>query len=120
MVTRRVNDPNAGEPRRRRAARSPEARENQLIQQAVDLAEQQIANGTVSAQVLSHYLKLASSREKLEQEMLAEKVELLKIQRESIASQQRVEELYKEAMAAFKSYSPHTSDQGMEEDYYED
>ena len=105
MATRRVNNPPAGEPRRRRPARSPQARENQLIQAAVDLAERQIAEGTISAQALVHYLKLASSREKLEQTRLAEQVELLRIQRESIASQKRVEELYRDAMDAFRAYS---------------
>lgn len=118
MATRRVNDPNSGEPRRRRVARSPQARENQLIQQAVDLAEQQIVNGTASAQVLTHYLKLASSREKLEQLRLAEQVELLRIQRESIASQQRVEELYRDAMDAFRSYSGQ-HEPTPEEEFYE-
>lgn len=105
MATHRVNDPNAAKPRRRPAARTPKERENQLIAQAVDLAERQIAQGTASAQVISHYLKLGSSREKLEQERIANEVELLKIKRETLASQQRVEELYREAMDAFRSYS---------------
>jgi hypothetical protein len=41
-------------PKRRRApATTPEARENQLISLAVDLAERQLLEGTASSQVLS-------------------------------------------------------------------
>lgn len=66
MVARRVN-PENNNVSRRPPASTPEARENQLIALAVDLAEKQLANGTASAQVINHYLKLGSSREKLEQ-----------------------------------------------------
>ena len=90
---------------RRPPARLPEDRENQLIASAVDLAEKQIREGTASAQVITHYLKLGSSREKLEQQRLANEVELLKIKREAIESEKRVEVLYKEAMDAFRAYS---------------
>ena len=68
------------------------------------LAESQIDEGTVSAQVLSHYLKLGSSREKLEQERLAKEVELLEIKKETMASAARVEELFEEAIAAMRRY----------------
>jgi hypothetical protein len=67
MVTRRINEPKIPVTRRRPAT-TPEARENQLISQAVDLAEKQMLEGSASAQVISHFLKLGSSREKLEQE----------------------------------------------------
>lgn len=118
MATRRVNEPTP-RPSHRRPARTPEGRENQLISQAIDLAEQQLANGTASAQVISHYLKLGSSREKLEQERLAHEVELLKIKRETIASQQRIEALYQEAMNAFRSYSAQ-QELTPEEEFYAD
>lgn len=103
MAARRMNEPN--EPKRRRPpATTPMARERQLIAHAVDLAEKQLLDGTASAQVVSHYLKLGSSREMLEQERLAHEVELLKIKAEALASQKRVEELYSQAMDAFRSY----------------
>ena len=94
------------EPKRRRPpATTPEARENQLIALAVELAEQQLSEGTASSQVISHYLKLASSKERLEKERLTHEVELLKAKTEAIHSAKRVEELYKEALNAMKAYS---------------
>ena len=99
---------------RRRPATTPEAREQQLIGLAVDLAEDQMVNGTASAQVISHYLKLGSSRERLEQERIRHENELLRVRRESIESQQNMEALYKEALAAMQTYS---GQQPREEDF---
>ena len=117
MATRRESSASSTTTRRQ-PARTPEDRENQIIAQAVDLVERQIQAGTVSAQNLGHYLKLGSSREKLEQERLRNEVSLLEIKRETIASQKRVEELYEEAMQAFKSYSgaPQLNDE-LDDDY---
>lgn len=106
---------------RRRPAATPEARENQLISLAVDLAEQQMRDGTASAQVISHYLKLGSSREKLEQERLARENELLEAKAEALASQKRVEELYAEALDAMRSYAGQEPiDRGHDDDEYYD
>lgn len=103
MVSRRVNSP---EPSRDyRPATTPEAREGQLISAAVDLAEKQIREGTASAQVITHYLKLGSSRERLEQERLAHENDLLVVKREAMESAQRVEELYSQALNAMRAYS---------------
>lgn len=91
--------------KKRRPATTPEARERQLVSLAVDLAEQQLANGTASAQVITHYLKLGSSRETLEQERLALENEMTRAKTEQIASQQRVEELYTQALDAMRLYA---------------
>lgn len=91
--------------RRRPPATTPEARENQLIALAVELAEKQIIAGTASSQVISHYLKLGSSREKLEQERLSQENALLQVKKEAMESQKRVEELYKTALDAMRSYA---------------
>lgn len=90
---------------KRPPATTPEARENQLISKAVDLAEKQLAEGTASAQVITHYLKLGSSREKLEQERLANENSLLVAKREAMASAARVEELYGAAINAMRAYA---------------
>jgi hypothetical protein len=90
---------------RSRPATTPEARENQLIAAAVDLAEKQIRNGTASSQVISHYLKLGSSREKLEQERLAKENELLDAKREAMEAQARVEGVYTAALEAMRAYA---------------
>lgn len=88
-----------------RPALTPEARENQLVSLAVDLAEEQLRNGTASSQVISHFLKLGSTTQKLEKEKLEKENELLKAKTEAIQSSKRVEELYEEALKAMGIYS---------------
>lgn len=92
---------------------TPEARENQLISLAVDLAERQLLEGTASSQVITHYLKLGSTREKLERERLEEENKLLKAKTEQLQSMKRMEELYANAITAMKNYSG----QGDPDDY---
>lgn len=92
---------------------TPEARENQLISLAVDLAERQLLEGTASSQVITHYLKLGSTREKLERERLEEENKLLKAKTEQLQSMKRMEELYADAITAMKNYSG----QGDPDDY---
>lgn len=87
-----------------RPALTPEARENQMIALAVDLAEKQLIEGTASSQVITHYLKLATTREKLEKEKLEKENELLRAKTEAIESAKRVEELYANALKAMRSY----------------
>ncbi len=99
---RRVEEP---EPIRRPPATNPMARERQLISRAVDLAERQLIDGTASSQVITHYLKLGSSREILEQERIEMEVGLLKAKAEMMESQKRVEELYGQALNAMRAYN---------------
>ena len=106
MASRRTNkDQEQTNTPKRRPATTPEGRENQLISLAVDLAEKQIKEGTVSSQVLTHYLKLGSSREKLEQERLRRENHLLAAKAEAMASAKRVEELYGKALNAMRTYA---------------
>lgn len=90
---------------RRRPATTPEAREDEMVSLAHDLAEEQIRNGTASSQVLTHFLKLGSTRERLEQQRLEHENELTRVKIEAIESQKRVEELYMEALTAMRSYA---------------
>lgn len=90
---------------RRPPATTPEGRENQLVSLAVDLAEKQLLEGTASAQVISHYLKLGSTRERLEQERLEQENKLLEARVDAMASAKRVEELYSQALNAMRSYA---------------
>lgn len=91
-------------PSRRPAATTPEARENQLISAAHDLAERQIREGTASAQVLTHFLKLGSSRERLEQERLAHENQLTQAKIKDLEERASVEALYRDALNAMSSY----------------
>lgn len=90
---------------RHRPATTPEGREMELVSQAIDLAEQQIRDGTASSQVITHFLKLGSTRETLEQERLEHENELTRVKIEALESQKRVEELYKEALDAMRAYA---------------
>jgi hypothetical protein len=75
-----------------------------MVSLAHDLAERQIREGSASSQVITHFLKLGSTRERLEQERLAHENELTRVKIESLESQQRMEELYGEAIRAMRSY----------------
>ena len=101
---------------RRPPATTPEARENQMVALAIDLAEKQLSEGTASAQVITHYLKIATSREKLEREKLERENELLRAKSEAYESSKNVEKLYQSALDAMKSYGGRDD----EEEYFED
>ena len=86
-------------------ALTQEARENEMISLAIDLAEKQLAEGTASSSVIVHYLKLGTTKEKLEKEKLRQENELLKAKTEALQSAKRVEELYSDALKAMRMYS---------------
>ena len=88
-----------------RPALSPEAEENQMISLAHDLVKQRLIDGTASSQETTHFLKLGSSKHRLEMQKLEEENKLLRAKTESIQSQKRVEELYLEALNAMRNYA---------------
>ena len=99
--------------RKRRPAISTEARESQLISAAVDLAEKQLIEGTASSQVITHYLKLGTAKEKLEREKLEQEIEMLRAKTKAMESAEEVEKLYRDALNAMRNYSG----QGESDDY---
>lgn len=101
-ISRKPTEP---EKPRRPAAKTPEARERQLISLAFDVAEEQMLKGTASAQVITHYLKMGTPRERLERKKLEEENALLRAKVEGMASAARVEELYEGAIRAMRAYS---------------
>lgn len=103
-----------------RPALTPEARENQLIYLATELAEQQLKEGTASSQVITHYLKLGSTKERIEKEILEKQKELISAKTEALQSSKRIEELYSNAIAAMRKYSGHGGDESESEDEPED
>lgn len=88
-----------------RPAKTPEGRENQMIALAVDLAERQLIEGTASSQVITHYLKLGSTKERIEKEILEKQKELIEAKTQALQSAKRVEELYENALNAMRNYS---------------
>ena len=105
----------SGESNKIRPALSPEARENQLIYLATELAEQQLRDGTASSQVITHYLKLGSTKERIEKEILEKQKDLISAKTEALQSTKRIEELYTNAITAMKKYSGHGGDDYDEE-----
>jgi hypothetical protein len=116
-VPRRKEIPAEETPIRHRPATTPDSRETQMIELADKLAEKQLREGTASAQVITHYLKLGSSRERLDQEKLGLEMELLRAKTDQIASQQRTEELFAEAIKAMRSYQGGSAPTPLEADY---
>ena len=91
--------------RKMRPALTPEARENQMISLAMDLAEQQLRDGTASSQLITEFVKRGSTKARLEQEILKEQKELIEAKTQSLQSAQRIEELYTNALDAMRKYS---------------
>lgn len=99
------NEPKPTRSTRREPAKTPEDREQQMISLADALAEKQLMEGTASAQVITHYLKLGTSRERLEQERLRNENLLLEQKQQILASQAKAEEMMSEVLHAMKRYA---------------
>lgn len=100
--------------KRGRPAITPEARESQMISLAVDLAEQQLRDGTASSQVITHYLKLGSIKAELEKEKLIAENEVLRAKAKAIDSAEEMKVLYDNAIKAMRNYSGY----GDPDEYY--
>lgn len=87
-------------------ALDPESREKQLINLAINLAEKQLQDGTASPSIINHYLKMASSRESLERDILQKQAELIENKAKNFAKDREAEELAKAAIEAMKNYAP--------------
>ena len=100
-----------------RPALTPEAREGQMISLAMDLVEERLRNGTASSQETTHFLKLATEREKTERKLAEKQLELMEAKRQQIQSQAKIEELYTNALNAMKRYSGHDDEDEYLDDY---
>ena len=92
-------------PIRRKPATTAEGRESQLISMALDLVEDRLRKGTASAQEVTHLLKLGSSREQLEQQRIAHENELMRVKIQAAERDKEIEELYRGAINAMRSYT---------------
>ena len=109
MPERRVSKP-AGSGKPRITASTPEGREAQMIAAAERLAAQQLADGTASAQVITHYLKLGSSQGALELKKLEGELRMQEAKIKAMASTERLETLYTQAMESLRGYRGETVD----------
>lgn len=115
-MSRKKSD-SSSDPPKLRPALTPEARENQLISLAYDRAEEKLLNGTASSQLITHFLKLGSAKERLERDSLEQDIQLKKAKTESLKQNQTLEEVYKKAIIAMRDYSGNGS---MDDEEYFD
>ena len=104
--------------RKQMPAKTPEARENQLINLAVEETERRLLNGTASSQIITTLLKLATTKAQLELEKLRSDIALQQAKEQEIADKASNSDLYANALAAFRSYKGDF--RGDEEDDDED
>ena len=105
--------------KKRRPVMSDKGREAQIIASAYDLAEKQIAEGTASPSVIVHFLRLATEREKLERDLLAERARLADAKTKAIDQAKKTDEMYAAAIEAMKRYGGQQSNEEViDEDLY--
>ena len=103
--------------RKLRTATTDEGRESQLISLTLDLAERQLQDGTASSQVMTHFLKAGSARERIEKERLKREVELLEAKVETLISTKHAAEIFSEALDAMRTYTGQQPSDDMYDDY---
>lgn len=96
--------------------RTPEEKENYLINLAIDLVEKQLIEGTATSQVISHFLRLATTREKLENEKLRSDLRVAEAKINQINMQENISALYNDAIEAMKSYRGENVGEQYDED----
>lgn len=101
MTARKKTELN-GEPSR--PATSREAKQSQMENLALDLAEQQMRSGDASSQVITHFLRSASTRGQIEELRLKHEIELMKAKQSQIESQEQLQQMFAEAIQAMGSY----------------
>ena len=111
-----IAEPDMSSERRSSTPLSQEARENQIISLAYDLAEQRLRDGTASAQEVTYWLRYGSRRDKLEQEALEAKNEVLRAKADMIKAAEKSERLYADAIRAFRAYGGEGDDEDYEEE----
>lgn len=107
----------SGTSKKLRPALTPEARESRMISLATDLVEQRLIDGTASSQETTHFLKLASSKSRLEVERAKLENELIKAKTEALQSQKNLEKIYTEAIQALKGYGNYGSQDESDDEY---
>lgn len=87
------------------APSSQEEREIRCSNLAMDLAEQQLMDGTASSQVITHFLKVSSIREQEELKKLKHENNLLIAKTKAYENAEDIKKLYEDAISAMKVYT---------------
>lgn len=91
-------------------ATSLQAREDQLINMAYNEVERRISEGIATGPELVHFLRMGSTKGRLEKQLLERENELMTAKTEALNTQRKVEELYANAIEAMKSYRSDSDD----------
>lgn len=103
-MPKQIKSSEPSKPKNVRPGLSLEARENQIIAAAYDLAEKQIMEGTASSQVITHFLKMGSTKERVEKEILEKQAKMMDAKTKSIESESRNAEFYDKVLSAIRNY----------------
>lgn len=101
---------------KRAPAMSLESHQNQMISLANKCAEEQLRKGTASSQIICHYLKMGSERERLAVEQARADLELTRAKTKAIESSERMDEMFTKALKVFSSYRGETDNEEDEDE----
>ena len=90
---------------RRPLAETPEDRNQQMISYADELAEKQLREGTASAMVITHYLKMGTAEHQLQLRKLENESLRLQAQVAEMESRARADDMMAEVLSAVKRYA---------------
>lgn len=104
--------------------KTPEAQEQRMINLSMKQAEKMLEEGRAPAQIVVHFLKLATEKAKLENEKLKAETEMAHSKSEVMQAQKHYDEIVTRAVEAFKRYGGGSGtfddSDNDEEDYYDD
>lgn len=81
-----------------------EAMESKLIALAYNEVERRILDHTATSQELVHFLRLGSSKERIEKEILERQKDMIEAKTELMRATKNTEELYENAIRAMQIY----------------
>lgn len=99
-------------------AKNPEARMNQLINLAVNCAEEKLTNGTASSQIITLLLNLATTKAQLELEKLRADVQVQNAKVKQYEDNKDIKEMYSKALVALKQYQGNDIEEDSDEEGY--
>ena len=81
------------------------AREKRLIDLAYTEAERRLRDGTASSEMICLFLRAGSNKEYLDEQEALCKIELAKAKTDMYKAQQKTEQMFVDAMSAFREYN---------------
>ena len=103
--------------KRAKPAILPEARENQLINLAINLAEEKLRNGTASSQIITTLLNHATTKYQLENEKLRSDLRVADAKIKAMQSSEDTKDMYQKAIKAFRSYQGNSTEEEYEDEW---